>query len=109
MVSILKNIKDNPRPTLLHLKTIKGKGMGKAEEHADAYHGVGKHLSASENTFSAKLGETLCGIAEKRNDVVAITAGMKDGTGLKTFAEKYPDIEIDNLQPFGKRYTAKSQ
>ena len=95
MVSILKNIKDNPRPTLLHLKTIKGKGMGEAEKHADAYHGVGKHLSASENTFSDKLGETLCGIAEKRNDVVAITAGMKDGTGLKTFAEKYPDKFFD--------------
>lgn len=95
MVSILKNIKENPRPTLLHLKTIKGKGLSEAEKHADEYHGVGKNLSASKNTFSQKLSEILIDIAEKNDKVVAITAGMKDGTGLKTFAEKHPDKFID--------------
>lgn len=89
---ILKRVKIacKSKAVILHIKTTKGKGLKVAEEHADAYHGVGKHHSRSVGEFSSALGEVLCKAIERNDKIVAITAGMKDGTGLKTVEEKFP-------------------
>lgn len=34
-------------------------------------------------------------MAEKNQKIVAVTASMKDGTGLREFAKKYPDRFFD--------------
>lgn len=90
-------------PLLIHVKTTKGKGYRFAEERPHDFHGVsafdietGKSIKKSEvPSYSEVFGSKLCGIAEKNKNVVAITAAMTDGTGLKEFAEKFPDRIFD--------------
>ncbi len=95
LVSILKRIKNEERPILLHIDTKKGKGFKLAEEEADKYHGISKDMKVSVNDFSDCIGKTLVSLAENNDKIVAVTAGMKDGTGLKLFEEKFPDRFID--------------
>ncbi len=95
LIKLFTNFKNNPRPTLLHLKTKKGKGMDVAEEHSSEYHGVGKNLVAGKSSFSASLGKILSDIATKDEKVVAITAAMKDGTGLNEFENVYKSRFFD--------------
>ncbi len=93
--------KDMQEPVLVHVITRKGKGCSYAETHPDKYHGVGSFdaetgvLSASEISFSDKLGEYLCQFAEEDRRIVAITAAMAGGTGIECFAVKYPDRFFD--------------
>lgn len=97
MVSILENVKEfaKTKAVLVHIKTTKGKGFDQAEEQADVYHGVGKDLRSKESLFSKRLGQELNALIEEDNKIVAVTAGMSDGTGLKTVMENYPDNFID--------------
>lgn len=88
-------------PVLVHVNTIKGKGYAPAEENPSAFHGVppfdaqtGK-LPESKNNFSEKFGEFLFNQAAKDKRICAITAAMSLGTGLKHFAEEYPDRFFD--------------
>lgn len=88
-------------PVLLHVVTKKGKGYKFAEEAPDKFHGVGPfdpatgEIKSSGRDYSAVFGDTLCDIAAKNQKVVAITAAMADGTGLKAFSEKYHDRFFD--------------
>ena len=95
LVKIFESFRSSPRATLLHLKTTKGKGFEPAEANADILHGVSKHMTTSENTFSncvCKLGENLIADNDK---IVFLTAGMLLGTGLKELSEKYPGKVFD--------------
>lgn len=95
VVNILENVKNSDSAILLHLRTKKGKGMPEAENDAEIYHGVGKNLDICNSSFSCATGEIISEAAEKDNRITAICAGMKDGTGLRMFAEKYPDRFFD--------------
>ncbi len=96
-VEILERIKlvAKEKAVLLHIKTKKGKGLKEAEEHADAYHGVGAELKIDNGNFAIALGEKINEIIEKDNKVVAITAGMAGGTGLSEVEKKNPKNFID--------------
>ena len=93
---LLKIAKALHEPVLLHLITKKGKGYELAEKMPAAYHGVGKFdpaLGASavhKPCFSDVFGQTLTELALENPRVCAITAAMRDGTGLKTFSETCP-------------------
>ncbi len=97
----LRYAREVNRPVLLHVLTEKGKGYPFAEQQPDLYHGVSsfdpktgiKH--STKRDFSAVFGETLCEIAGENEKVVGITAAMVDGTGLKHFAEQYPQRFFD--------------
>lgn len=102
IVQVLKKIKEIDNPVLLHVCTVKGKGYKLAEENPDLYHGVGnfdvakgQSINTKKITFSSVFGNKLTSIAEKNKNVVAITAAMKDGTGLNEFAAKYPERFFD--------------
>lgn len=97
LIKVLKNVKEfsSHRAVFLHLSTTKGKGMACAEEHSDLYHGVGKELKNSDGGFASALADKLNDVIEKDNKVIAITAGMKDGTGLIKVEEKHPDNVFD--------------
>jgi len=90
-------------PLLIHVKTIKGKGYKFAEERPNDFHGVsafnietGESLKKSSGpTYSDVFGHKLCEIADKNKNIVAITAAMTDGTGLKEFSKKFPDRHFD--------------
>lgn len=83
------------KAVLLHIKTTKGKGLKKAEERSDAYHGVGKNLDISGGVYADALGKTLNKIIDEDKKVVTITAAMKDGTGLKAVEESHPENFFD--------------
>lgn len=97
LTEILEGVKNvaKDKAVFLHIKTVKGKGVKRAEERADLYHGVGKSLSCGGGEFSAAVGQTLNEIIEKDPRVIALTAGMKDGTGLAAVEKAHPDNFID--------------
>ncbi len=95
LIRLLKNIKDSKNPTLLHLKTCKGKGFEKAEKDAITYHGIGKNLETSVNDFSSSVSGVLKRQLEKHDNLIAITAGMKEGVGLTDFYNEHPKKVID--------------
>ena len=99
----LNNAKLQKRPVLVHIATKKGKGYHHAENKPDIFHGVpsfnketGVALSKSSHlSWTDVFGEKLCLMAEKNKNIAAITAAMKDGTGLRNFALKYKDRFFD--------------
>ncbi len=97
LTAILESVKTacREKAILLHVKTTKGKGFKEAEERADLYHGVGKNMRCADGAFAVALGEYLCEKIGKDDGVVAITAAMKDGTGLSAVEKTYPDHFYD--------------
>lgn len=97
LVKILHRVKNlaKQRAVFLHIKTLKGKGLEVAETQAESYHGVGKNLQTSSGTYASALGERLCSLIDKNDKIVAITAGMKNGTGLDLVQQKHPNNFID--------------
>ncbi|MBD3424456.1 MAG: 1-deoxy-D-xylulose-5-phosphate synthase, partial [Candidatus Latescibacteria bacterium] len=98
--SKIRNIKG---PILVHAVTRKGKGYPFAENNAEKYHGVGEFYKTTGNSkarkkvkkYSSVFGDTLIEIASGDDKVVAITAAMREGTGLKEFSERFPDRFFD--------------
>ena len=89
-------------PVLLHVITEKGRGYRPAEKEPEAFHGTppfiitnGKVEAKEVPSFTETLGRTVCNIARKNRRLVAITAAMTLGTGLKRFSELYPDRFFD--------------
>lgn len=89
-------------PCIVHVITKKGKGYLPAEEHPELYHGVSPfalHRGVEErpcgDSFSAVFGEKMCAMAEADASICAITAAMRDGTGLSDFARRFPDRFFD--------------
>ncbi len=91
----LSEIKQREKPCFLHIKTVKGKGYEAAENDPENYHGVSGGMKTSVNDFSACVSWYLTELAEKDDRIVAITAGMKTGTGLSEFAERFPERFVD--------------
>ncbi len=92
MVKVLNKVKTTmkTKAVFLHVKTTKGKGYEQAEERADMYHGVGKNLTFGSNIYSARAGLTVSRMIDEDNKIVAITAAMKDGTGLSVVEKEHP-------------------
>ncbi len=88
---LLRSAKGKHGCSIIHVKTIKGKGYAPAEEHPDAYHGLAPADKISDApTFSQVFGETLTELARQNDKICAITAAMPDGTGLLPFAAAHP-------------------
>jgi len=84
-------------PVLIHVHTQKGRGHAQAERRPERYHGVGPARAVNNGglSFSDVFGRSLVRLAERDNRIVAITAAMRDGTGLGPFAEAFPDRFFD--------------
>ncbi|WP_297721600.1 1-deoxy-D-xylulose-5-phosphate synthase [Intestinimonas sp.] len=102
LTRLLRYAKDMEGPVLLHIRTVKGKGYPPAEQNPDAYHGVskfcvqtGESLHPSGPSYSGAFGAALCQLAEEDRRVCAITAAMRDGTGLKDFEARFPKRFFD--------------
>lgn len=99
---ILKLAKKEQEPVLVHVITKKGKGYKPAEENPDKFHATGsfeietgKPKKEKKKDYSVVFGEKLVQLAKNNEKIVAITAAMTDGTGLKEFKEKYPNRFFD--------------
>lgn len=85
--------KEDKRSVIVHVTTKKGKGFPPAEKDPTAWHGVGPFASGEtrkNRDWSAAAGDALVEAARRDDRVVALVAGMKDGTGLEGFAEEFP-------------------
>ncbi|MBF0320434.1 MAG: 1-deoxy-D-xylulose-5-phosphate synthase [Nitrospirae bacterium] len=103
LIDTLQCIKDSTTPILIHVVTTKGKGYEFSEKNPATFHGVGPfELDTGElrtypqrPAFSTVFGQHLAEAAEKDPRVVAITAAMKEGTGLREFAGRFPERFYD--------------
>ena len=85
-------------PVLIHVNTKKGKGYAPAEIAPEKFHGVGKFDKATGQVIKKKsppsyteiFAQAVIDCAARDEKIVAITAAMPTGTGLKKFAEKFP-------------------
>lgn len=100
--NILKDSQKLEGPVLIHVITKKGKGYKPAEENPDKFHAIGsfdietgKTIKEKVKDYSKVFGDKLVEIAQKNEQIVAITAAMKDGTGLTEFGQKYPERFFD--------------
>lgn len=99
MLKISKRLNE---PVLLHVLTKKGKGYPIAEQNPDKFHATGpfdletgEGKKEKKKDYSKVFGEKLVELAKKNDKIVAITASMKDGTGLTEFAKEFPDRFFD--------------
>ena len=88
---------------LIHVITQKGKGYTPAERHPARFHGAepfdiatgipkNPHIKAN---YTDVFATVMNKMAEKNDKLVAITAAMPDGTGLKRFRNRYPERFFD--------------
>lgn len=103
MTSVFKRCKGMKGPVLVHVITEKGRGYRPAECEPERYHGLGPFDVESGSIvkkgdgpmYSEVFGRALCELARRDERIVAITAAMKDGTGLEDFAREFPGRFFD--------------
>lgn len=103
LTEVLEKAKDMQGPILIHVLTCKGKGYKPAECNPGKFHGVGPYCVESgevikngdKATYTSIFGDTLVGLARQDSRIVAITAAMPEGTGLKKFATEFPNRCFD--------------
>ena len=100
MLRTLETLKKVKGPKFLHLITKKGKGFAPAEENPIGFHALNKIENSKEKTngkkYSQVFGEWLCKqLEEGKDDLIAITPAMSEGSGMNEFAEKYPNNFYD--------------
>ncbi len=93
--ALLTEIKREGSCSLLHIRTVKGKGYAPAEKNPEKYHGIPPASHKKIPTFSEHFGNRLSELAENDPAICTITAAMADGTGLCNFQKKYPDRFFD--------------
>ena len=92
---MLREARSERQATILHIKTVKGKGYLPAETLPHEYHGILPGNKAPAYNFSAEMGKLLCQRAETDDRLCAITAAMAEGCGIANFAKQYPDRFFD--------------
>lgn len=115
--AILKQSKDLEGPILIHVITKKGKGYKPAEERPDKFHSASNFdietgISKKEKQidYSKIFGDKLVEIAKENEKIVAITAAMKDGTGLTEFEKNFPDrfFDVGIAEQHALRFSSRS-
>ncbi|MCG7982266.1 MAG: 1-deoxy-D-xylulose-5-phosphate synthase [Candidatus Thiodiazotropha lotti] len=103
LITTLHNMRHMRGPRLLHVVTQKGKGYIPAEQDPCVYHGVtpfdpatGKmEKGTSSKTYTQVFGDWLCHVAEQDEKLVAITPAMSEGSGMVTYAKRFPQRYFD--------------
>ena len=103
LVRTFKEARKVKHAVLVHVVTKKGKGYEPAERNPSIFHGV-EPFNVNSGlpkrtekivTYTDIFSKTICKLANDNKDIVAITAAMPDGTGLKRFSRKYPKRFFD--------------
>ena len=103
MVKVINEAKKCKKAVLVHVMTNKGKGYEPAERHPARFHGAepfdiatglpkNKKLKAN---YTDVFSTVMLKLGQREENVVAITAAMPDGTGLKRFQNMYPERFFD--------------
>ncbi|MBQ7430169.1 MAG: 1-deoxy-D-xylulose-5-phosphate synthase [Butyrivibrio sp.] len=100
---VIREARKVPKAVIVHVMTKKGKGYEPAEKHPARFHGTEPFLvengiprnPRTTANYQDIFSTVMCKLGERDDKVVAITAAMADGTGLKRFRNMYPDRFID--------------
>lgn len=100
---ILNKAKKVKGAVLVHVLTRKGNGYVPAERHPARFHGAepfdietGLPLNKKKKAnYQDVFSTCMVKLGQRNEKVVAITAAMPDGTGLKRFKNIYPDRFFD--------------
>lgn len=104
LTETLQNVAQIKGPVLLHVLTHKGKGYPPAENNAPKFHGVGpfdeqtgvvRGGTTRVPSYTSVFSDTFVALAEEDPRIIAITAAMTEGTGLKKFSERFPERFFD--------------
>lgn len=103
LVEMLREVKELERPVLMHVKTIKGKGFDFASQDPTTFHspspfrvnGCRVEIGSDGRSFTSAFGDALGAMMRRDPTVVAVTAGMADGTGLSKVIPQFPDRAFD--------------
>ena len=103
MLKVFKEAKRCKSTVMVHVITHKGKGFAPAERHPARFHGaepfdINTGLPAKQKTksnYTDVFSTVMCKLGDRNEKIVAITAAMPDGTGLKRFRNMYPDRFFD--------------
>lgn len=103
LIRVIKRASNMHGPVLIHTVTKKGKGYYFAEKNPEKYHSIapfnpctGEVIKKNTKlTYSEVFGTKLLDIASKNDKIVAVTAAMPEGTGLKEFKSKFPSRFFD--------------
>lgn len=110
LIRFLREAREIDRPMVLHVKTIKGKGYGFAEQDAVRFHSPGAftpvdgeldaegcrvEIKSEGRSFTTAFADALGEVMDKDAKVVTCTAAMPDGTGLNKILPKFPDRAWD--------------
>ena len=103
MVRVFNEAKKCKKAVLVHVMTQKGKGYEPAERHPARFHGaepfdietgVPKNKKSKAN-YTDVFSTVMIKLGQRNENIVAITAAMPDGTGLKRFRNVYPERFFD--------------
>jgi 1-deoxy-D-xylulose-5-phosphate synthase len=103
LIETFRNIKNSTEPTLVHVITKKGKGYEFSEKDPCIFHGVGPFEIETGSSvgdtnaisYSEIFGRAITELAANDKRVIAISAAMREGTGLECFEKKFPDRFYD--------------
>ncbi len=103
LIRVLQEAKRVKKAVIVHVLTQKGKGYVPAERHPARFHGaepfeIETGLPAHPRTkanYTDIFSTVMTKLGQRDEKVVAITAAMPDGTGLKRFHNMYPDRFFD--------------
>ena len=104
LILLLKRVKDQPGPCLIHILTEKGCGMDAAVANPTKFHGCGPFDPESglplspgcaNPSLTSVFGNTLLEIARKDKRILGITAAMPTGCGLDIVAKELPNRVVD--------------
>ncbi|RNC82193.1 MAG: 1-deoxy-D-xylulose-5-phosphate synthase [Phycisphaera sp.] len=104
LIEFLSEAREFDRPMVLHVKTVKGKGLDIAEDDATMFHspkpfsverdeklGCRVEIPSSGRSFTASFADAMVDLMERDDKIVAATAAMPDGTGTTPVLEKFPE------------------
>lgn len=103
MVHMMREARKIKGAVLLHIITQKGRGYAPAERHPARFHGAEPFdietgipsKPRDKANYTDIFSTVMCKLGQRDEKVVAITAAMPDGTGLKRFRNMYPDRFFD--------------
>ncbi|OFY97935.1 MAG: 1-deoxy-D-xylulose-5-phosphate synthase, partial [Bacteroidetes bacterium RIFOXYB2_FULL_35_7] len=107
LTKVLRDLSNITGPKVLHIKTVKGKGLKQAEQNQTIYHAPGhfdkktgeliaiKHEASEPPRYQDVFGKTLVELAEKNDKIIGITPAMASGCSMNFLFEKMPERAFD--------------
>jgi len=104
LVPTLQKLSTLKGPKVLHILTVKGKGVDYAEKDSVKFHAVSPPAKQSEGdqkatpkppAYNKVFTDALLELSRTNERIVAITAAMAEGTGLVRYQQEFPDRFFD--------------